>query len=443
MVSAVSSKARRIEGEARVPGDKSISHRAVFLSACAVGESRLRGLLRSQDVQATIAAMKSFGVGVEEAGGDLVVRGCGVGGLHAADGVIDMGNSGTSARLAMGLVAAHPFTTFFDGDASLRARPMRRVIEPLSAMGASFLGRDGERLPLAVRGRDDLVPITYRLPVASAQVKSAVLLAGLNTPGRTTVIEPEPCRDHTERMLSEFGAQVTVSERGADGRAVTLEGQPEIAGCTVDVPGDVSSAAFLCVAALLVPGSRVYLRDVGVNPLRTGLLSVVKAMGGEIREHDVRIMSGEPVADIEVLSSALRGIDVPAHLGPALIDEYPILAVAAACADGETRMSGLGELRVKESDRLGAMARGLTACGVEVEEGEDWLVVRGNGRPPAGGARINVALDHRVAMAFLVLGAVAREPVQIDDVSTIATSFPGFVPLANDLGFAIASGEAG
>ena len=442
MIRAVSRKSGPLVGEVRVPGDKSISHRAMMLGACAVGETRVRGLLDSTDVLATVAAMRLFGADIVREGAEWTIHGRGVGGLSEANQVVDMGNSGTSTRLAIGLVAAHPFSTIVTGDASLRRRPMRRVIEPLSRMGASFAARTGDLLPVTVHGRDDLVPITYRLPVASAQIKSAILLAGLNTSGTTTVIEPEPTRDHTERMLSRFGATVAVEAAESGGRAISLVGHPELAGCEIDVPGDFSSAAFLIVASLLVPGSRLRIVGVGDNPLRTALLSVLRAMGGTIVQGGHRVMGGEPVADIEVSASELRGIDVPPDLVPSLIDEFPILAVAAACAAGDTRLTGLAELRVKESDRLAAIARGLSACGVHVEEGPDWLLVRGTGAPPPDGASIAVALDHRIAMAFLVLGAVTGEPVTIDDASTIATSFPGFVHIAQDLGLRIATQEA-
>ncbi len=442
MVRAVSRKADPLVGEVQVPGDKSISHRAVMLGACAVGETRVRGLLDSADVLATVAAMRRLGADIVQAGTEWTIHGRGVGGLSEASQVVDMGNSGTSTRLAIGLVAAHPFTTVFTGDASLRRRPMRRIIDPLSRMGATFAARTGDLLPVTVHGRDDLVPITYRLPVASAQIKSAILLAGLNTAGTTTVIEPEPTRDHTERMLRRFGATVHVEAADAGERAISLVGRPELAGCAIDVPADVSSAAFLIVAALLVPGSSLRIIGVGDNPLRTALLPVLRAMGGDIVQRDQRVVGGEPIADIEVKASELRGIDVPPDLVPGLIDEFPILAVAAACAAGDTRLNGLAELRVKESDRLAAMARGLAACGVPIEEGPDWLRLRGTGTPPAGGAAIAVALDHRIAMAFLVLGAVTGAPVTIDDASTIATSFPGFVDIARGLGLRIAVGEA-
>jgi 3-phosphoshikimate 1-carboxyvinyltransferase len=351
--------------------------------------------------------------------------------------VLDMGNSGTGARLLMGLVASHPFVSFFCGDASLSARPMRRVIEPLSEMGAMVWSRSGARLPLAVRGADDPLPIEHTLAVASAQVKSAILLAGLNTPGITSVHEPQPSRDHTERMLDYFGAEIVCTDREDGGRTISLVGQPELTGRALSVPGDVSSAAFPLVAALIVPGSRVTIAGVGINPLRTGLLDTLAEMGAGIGIANARSLCGEPAADLEVEATALHGVEVPAERVPRMIDEFPILAVAAACASGTTRMSGLGELRIKESDRLAAIAEGLAACGVRVESGEDWLVVHGSGGMVPGGARIGVRYDHRIAMAFLVLGTAAREAVAVDDASAIATSFPGFVPLMNGIGAAI------
>ncbi len=433
-----SGRAAALTGAARVPGDKSISHRALMFGALAVGESVVEGLLEGDDVLRTAAAMRALGAEVERLGdGRWRLRGRGVGGLREPAEVLDMGNSGTGARLLMGLVATHPFTTFFTGDASLRSRPMKRVADPLSRMGARFVTRDGGRLPAAVIGTDRPLPLTYELPVASAQVKSAVLLAGLNTPGETTVIEREPTRDHTELMLRAFGAAVRVEDLEDGGRAVTVTGFPELAGRDVVVPADPSSAAFPAVAALLVPGSRIVLQGVGMNPLRTGLYLTLREMGAAITFDNVRHEGGEEVADLIVEASALRGVEVPATRAPSMIDEYPILAVAAACAAGATRMTGLAELRVKESDRLGAMARGLAACGVKVEETEDTLTVHGVGVPPKGGATIAVDLDHRIAMSFLVLGMASEEPVAVDDAESIDTSFPGFAELMNGLGAAI------
>ena len=432
-----SGTAGALKGRARVPGDKSISHRALMLGALAVGESEIHGLLEGEDVLRTAAAMRLLG-GQAARGADGIwrARGRGIGGLSEADDVLDLGNAGTGTRLLMGLVAPYPMTTFFTGDASLRSRPMGRVAEPLRRMGATVIARAGGKPPLAVIGTAEPLPIAYTLPVASAQVKSAVLLAGLNTPGITTVIEPEPTRDHTELMLQGFGVAVEVTQTPA-GRAVSIQGQPEIAGRKIVVPADPSSAAFPMVAALIVPGSDITLENVGLNPHRIGLIATLQEMGGSIEIGNRRIEAGETVGDLRIRHSALKGVTVPAERAPSMIDEYPILAVAAAFAAGETRMLGLAELRVKESDRLGAMARGLGLCGVAIEEGKDWLLVRGDGRQPKGGATIAVNLDHRPAMSFLVLGMAAREPVGIDDGSPIDTSFPGFADLMNRLGAGI------
>jgi 3-phosphoshikimate 1-carboxyvinyltransferase len=430
----ISSLAGPLSGVIAVPGDKSISHRALILGALAIGETRISGLLESEDVLATAAALKNMGADIER-GDDGVWRvfGRGVGGLAEPESVLDMGNSGTAVRLLMGVVATHPFKTTFSGDASLSSRPMERVMGPLRLMGTQFTARDGGRLPITVTGTAGPIPIDYELPVASAQVKSAVLLAGLNTPGLTTVIEPDPTRDHSERMLSHFGAEVIVEETSAGGRKITLTGQPELTGHDISVPGDFSSAAFPMVAALLKPSSRIELTGVGLNPLRTGLLTTLLEMGAAITIGNKRPEGGEPVGDLVVEHSVLRGITVPAARAPSMIDEYPVLACAAAFAEGETRLEGLGELRVKESDRLSAIAKGLSAVGVEVTETEDSLTIQGTGRV-AGGARIETALDHRIAMAFLVLGVAAGAPVEIDDGATIDTSFPDFTGLMNGLG---------
>lgn len=425
-------------GRIRVPGDKSISHRALMLGMLAVGRTEITGLLDGEDVLATAAAVNALGAVAARCGdGRWLVDGVGIGGLAEPQDVLDLGNSGTSARLLLGILATHAQTAFVTGDASLRRRPMSRVVEPLSRFGARFATREGGRLPLAVIGSADPVPVEYRLPVPSAQVKSAVLLAGLNTPGRTTVIEPQPTRDHTERLLRHFGATVAVEE-AAGGRRITLEGLPELAAAPIVVPGDPSSAAFPLVAALLVPGSDVTVEGVGVNPLRSGLLECLREMGADIAALNTREEGGEPVADLRVRAGPLDGADIPAERAPRMIDEYPVLAVAAACARGRTVMHGLAELRVKESDRLTAIASGLAACGVRaVVEGDD-LVVDGAGACPAGGATIATRLDHRIAMAFLVLGLATDRPVAIDDAGPIATSFPGFAALINGLGGAIA-----
>ena len=436
----ISRRADSLSGSAKVPGDKSISHRALMFGALAVGESRVEGLLEGDDVLRTAAAMRALGAEVERLDdGSWRLWGRGVGGLREPDDLLDLGNSGTGARLMMGLVATHPFTTFFTGDASLRSRPMKRVSEPLSRMGARFVTREGGRLPAALVGTDKPVPITYELPVASAQVKSAILLAGLNTPGETTVIEREATRDHTELMLRNFGATVTVEPREDGARRITVTGFPELTGRHVVVPADPSSAAFPAVAALLVPRSEIRLAGIGMNPLRTGLFRTLAEMGADIGYENPRTEGGEQVADLVVRSSVLSGIDVPAERAPSMIDEYPILAVAAAFAGGTTRMFGLSELRVKESDRFAATLLGLQACGVKAEAEGDTLIVHGTSRPPAGGATIAVNLDHRIAMSFLVLGMASAEPVAVDDAEAVDTSFPGFVDLMNGLGACIST----
>jgi 3-phosphoshikimate 1-carboxyvinyltransferase len=423
-----------LSGRATVPGDKSLSHRALLFGALAAGESRITGLLEGADVLATAEALRALGVEVERAGeGRWRVHGRGLSGLAEPDRPLDLGNSGTAARLLLGVLAGHPFTTFLTGDESLRARPMDRVIEPLRRMGAQVLARSGQRLPLALTGTNELMPIRYELPVASAQVKSAVLLAGLHAAGRTTVIEPQPSRDHTERLLGQLGAELDIETLDDGRRAVSVVGQPELAAAELDVPGDISSAAFPLVAAAVQQGSALRLDHVGVNPLRSGVLDCLLEMGAELRQLD-ETSDGEPVAALEIAGGSLAGIEVPAERAPRMIDEYPILAVAAACAQGSTRLAGLAELRVKESDRLAAIARGLSACGVEVEVGADSLVVHGRGGPPPGGGRIDAHHDHRIAMSFLVLGALARSPVIVEGAETIETSFPGFAALMNRLG---------
>ena len=439
----ISRRARTFTGEGSVPGDKSISHRALIVGSVAVGETRVSGLLEADDVLRTVDALRALGARIDrDTDGVWHVVGRGVGGLAEPASVLDMGNSGTGARLLMGLLATHPFTSFFTGDASLSARPMDRVMTPLRRMGAAISARSGDRLPLMIRGTAGPLPIVYELPVASAQVKSAVRLAGLNTPGTTSVVEPQPTRDHSELMLRHFGAEVAVEHLDGGGRSIALAGQPEIAGRPVVVPGDLSSAAFPLVAALLVPGSRLTLSRVGVNALRSGLVQTLGEMGAGIAVADRRTEGGEPVADLTVEAGPLRGVEVPPERAPSMIDEYPVLAVAAACAEGVTRMTGLAELRVKESDRLGAMARGLEACGVRVEQSPDALTVHGTGRAPPGGARIAVQRDHRIAMAFLVLGMATAEPVAIDDAGPIETSFPGFAGFMNGLGARIADEDA-
>ena len=431
----------KLAGTVRVPGDKSMSHRALILGALAVGRTSVKGMLDGADVRATAAALRALGATVTRHDDGLwTVDGVGVGGLMEPAGVLDLGNSGTGVRLLMGLVATHPLTALFTGDASLNRRPMARVIQPLEQIGAQFVGRRGGLLPLAVLGAAAPMPIEYRVPVASAQVKSAILLAGLNTPGTTSVIEARPTRDHTERMLRGFGARVMVEPLGDGGRRILLDGQPELTPAALDLPADPSSAAFPLVAALLLDGSDVTLLDVGLNPLRTGLFTTLRDMGAQIDIQNQRTVGDEPIGDLRVRASRLTGVTVPAERAPSMIDEYPILAVAAARATGVTVMRGLGELKVKESDRLGAIARGLAASGVKVEVDEDTLAIHGAGGPVPGGSRIAVDLDHRIAMAFLVLGLGAKRAVEIDDASAIETSFPDFAGLMCGLGADISAG---
>ncbi len=418
-----------------MPGDKSISHRALIIGALAVGETTIDGLLEGDDVMATARAVRALGTEVErDANGAWRVWGAGVGGFAEPASVLDMGNAGTGARLLMGAVATHPFASQFTGDSSLCARPMARVAQPLERMGARIVARDGCRMPLTVVGSASPVPISHRSTVPSAQVKSAILLAGLNAPGETTVVEPRATRDHTERLLRHMGAEVRIETTEDGAGVVTVVGQPELAGAAIAVPGDISSAAFMVVAALIVPGSALTLRGVGVNPLRTGLIATLEEMGADIQLVEERDEGGEPVADLVVRSGPLEGVEVPAARAATMIDEYPVLAIAAACAKGETVMHGLAELRLKESDRLAAIARGLEACGVGVAVGDDSLTVAGCNGPPPGGGQIEACLDHRIAMAFLVLGMAAQTPVGVDDTTTIGTSFPGFDRLCNRLG---------
>lgn len=431
-----------LTGVAAVPGDKSISHRALILGAMAVGETRVTGLLEGQDVLDTASAMRAFGAEVTRHGpGEWSVHGVGVGGFAEPEGVIDCGNSGTGVRLIMGCMATTAMTATFTGDASLRRRPMGRVTEPLSLFGARAWGRRGGRLPMTVTGAADPVPVRYALPVPSAQVKSAVLLAGLNAPGETAVIEREPTRDHSERMLAGFGAQVRV-EDGPEGRVITLTGRPELRPQRVAVPRDPSSAAFPVCAALVVPGSEITVPGVSRNPTRDGLYRTLLEMGAAIAFENPRDEGGEPVADLRVrFSPDLRGVTVPADRAASMIDEFPVLSVVAAFAEGSTVMRGVTELRVKESDRIDAMARGLRACGVRVEETPDTMTVHGMGAGGVpGGATCAVHLDHRIAMSFLVLGMAAKAPVGVDDASPIATSFPTFGGLMRGLGAALDAG---
>jgi 3-phosphoshikimate 1-carboxyvinyltransferase len=420
-----------------------MSHRALILGALAVGRTTIRGLLEGEDVRRTAEALAALGAVIERhADGVWTVDGVGIGGLAEPDRVLDLGNSGTGVRLLIGLAASHPMTAFFTGDASLTRRPMARVTAPLSLMGAQLIGRAGGLLPLAVIGAALPQPIEYTLPIASAQVKSAILLAGLNTPGHTIVIEPAATRDHSERMLRHFGAAVTIEPIPGGGRRILLEGQPELAPAELDLPGDPSSAAFPLVAALLAEGSDLTLADIGLNPLRTGLLDTLGEMGASIEIGNARSAGDEPVGDLRVRTSRLRGITVPAERAPRMIDEYPILAIAAACAEGRTVLHGLDELRVKESDRLAAIAGGLARCGVAAGIEGGSLIIEGCGGPVPGGARIAARLDHRIAMAFLVLGLAARAPVEIDDGAAIETSFPNFAGFMRGLGADIGARSA-
>lgn len=422
-----------LTGRLRVPGDKSISHRALMFAGLAVGQSRITGLLEGEDVLATAAAMRQLGARIERSDdGSWIVDGAGVGSLLEPKQALDMGNSGTSTRLMMGLLASHAISATFIGDASLSGRPMNRVIDPLSQMGATFEASPGGTLPCMLRGASPAVPITYRLPVASAQVKSAVLLAGLNTPGITRVIEPVPTRDHTERMLTGFGAKLEVTEENGE-RVIAIHGEADLKPMDVVVPGDPSSAAFFLVAASIVPGSDLVIENVGLNPTRAGIVTVLRQMGADIEELSPREVGGEPVADLRVRHAQLKGVDVDPAIVPSMVDEFPVLFVAAALAEGTTRTTGLEELRVKESDRISVMAEALTLAGARVEEQEDGLTIHGTGGEPLRGtpdsASVATRLDHRIAMSMAVAGLISRDGVSVDDIAPIATSFPSFIDL--------------
>ncbi|ESY93628.1 3-phosphoshikimate 1-carboxyvinyltransferase [Mesorhizobium australicum] len=439
---ATARKSPALSGTAHVPGDKSISHRSFMFGGLASGETRITGLLEGEDVMRTGAAMKAMGAHIEKRGAEWVIRGTGNGALLQPEGPLDFGNAGTGSRLTMGLVGTYDMETTFIGDASLSGRPMGRVLEPLRQMGVQVLkATPGDRMPITLHGPKHAAPITYRVPMASAQVKSAVLLAGLNTPGITTVIEPVMTRDHTEKMLKGFGANLSVEtdERGV--RHIFIEGQGKLTGQTIAVPGDPSSAGFPLVAALIVPGSDITIENVLMNPTRTGLLLTLQEMGGQIDILNPRNAGGEDVADLRVRYSELKGVAVPAERAPSMIDEYPVLAVAASFAEGETLMQGLEELRVKESDRLSAVANGLKLNGVDCTEGEASLAVRGKpggrglgGHPNGRDTTVQTHLDHRIAMSFLVMGLATEKPVTIDDQAMIATSFPEFMGLMTGLG---------
>lgn len=429
-----------LRGACMVPGDKSISHRALILGLLTVGETRVSGLLEGEDVLRTADAARALGATVEHLGpGEWRVRGMGIGTLLEPKATLDFGNAGTGSRLMMGVIGGHPIRARFDGDASLRNRPMGRILDPLKKMGVEVIeAAEGNRMPIVLQGARDCIPIEYTTPVASAQIKSAILFAGLNAPGETTVIETEASRDHTEKMLAYFGAEIVSQPHGPHGRRITLRGRPELVARPIVVPADPSSAAFPMVAALIVPGSEIVIRSVMMNPLRIGLITSLREMGGDIVELERRIEGGEEVADLRVRHSALRGVSIPAERAPSMIDEYPVLAVAAAFASGETRMIGLQELRVKESDRLQAVADGLAANGVShVIEGDD-LIVSGNSQAARGGGLVQTHMDHRIAMSFLVMGLATEKPVGVDDTSFIATSFPDFVPLMTRLGGTLA-----
>jgi 3-phosphoshikimate 1-carboxyvinyltransferase len=440
MASPVTSKSGTVlKGRIRVPGDKSISHRSMIFGLLSIGETRVEGLLEGDDVLRTAEACRALGATItREAPGRWRIHGVGIGGLTEPKDVLDFGNAGTGSRLMMGVAGSHPITATFDGDASLRKRPMRRILDPLVQMGVSVVSEaEGGRVPLTLRGPKETLPITYETPAASAQIKSAILLAGLNSPGKTTVIEREATRDHTERMLRHFGAKVDVVAHGEDGRAITLQGQPELRGTDIVVPTDPSSAAFPLVAALITPGSDIVIEGVMMNPLRTGLITTLLEMGASIERLNERDEGGETVADLRVRHSQLKGVTVPHGRAPAMIDEYPVLAVAASFAEGATRMQGLHELRVKESDRLAAVADGLAEAGVSHEiEGDD-LIVHGSKTVRGGGNPVKTHLDHRIAMAFLVMGLASSEPVTVDDGGMIVTSFPSFIPLMRELGATI------
>lgn len=438
-------QSKALTGTVRVPGDKSISHRSIMLGSIATGETTVSGLLEGEDVMSTAAAMRAMGAIItKQDNGDWHIQGVGSHGLKEPEDILDMGNSGTSARLLMGLVAGFDMQCTFTGDQSLRKRPMGRVITPLEMMGAECQAREGGLLPLSIKGRDDLLSTEYELPVASAQVKSCVLLAGLHADGITSVIEDKPTRDHTENMLRAFGVNVDI-KKTEDGRdRISVAGHQELTGTHIDVPGDPSSAAFPCVAALITEGSEIVLENVGMNERRNGLYRVLKDMGGDIEIFNERVQGGEPVADMRIKYSALKGVEVSPDIVPSMVDEFPILFVAAACANGTTTMRGLEELRVKESDRLGVMAKGLKDCGVDLEMGDDYLIIHGNGKPPQGNGTVEIAThhDHRIAMSFAVLGGnfTSNNSIKIDDTSPILTSFPNFQDLMNGLGAEIKNG---
>ena len=425
-------------GSITVPGDKSISHRALMVGTLAVGETLIDGLLESEDIKATMRAMRELGAEIEYTNAHeeklWQIYGRGIGGIIEPKNVLDLGNSGTSARLITGMLASHNITATLVGDTSLSSRPMQRVLDPLNNIGAKFLARTGGKLPITINGTNQALPNNLTLEVASAQVKSAILLAGLNTVGHTVLIEPTPSRDHTERMLSHFGAEISVKENENGSREITLVGQPELTGRKIIIPGDISSAAFIIVGAAITPGSNVEIRNVGINPLRTGLIDSLKEMGADLKILKIRKNTNEPVADIQIKYKPLNGVTIPANRAPSMIDEYPILSIAAAVAKGTSVFEGIGELRVKESDRLTAMTESLKDCGITAGSTANSLTITGTNGPLIGGVTIASRLDHRIAMSFLVLGLICKNPISIDDAGPIETSFPGFINLMNKLG---------
>lgn len=433
MKKTISTRIKGLNGTILIPGDKSVSHRALLFGAVANGTTEISGLLESEDVICTAEALKKLGAEMEKLpNGNWIVRG--TRSFHEPDSVLDMGNSGTGVRLLMGLLSAYPVSARLTGDASLCSRPMKRITDPLSKTGAFFETTDG-KLPITMTGSKKDEPFEYTMPVASAQLKSALLLSGLRKKSSTVVYEPVACRDHTERMLKAFGADIRVKKDDNGVNVITLNGGKELTACPVTVPADISSAAFAVVAALITPESNIILPNIGINPLRTGILDVLLEMGADISFENRRVIAGEPVADLHVRSSALKGVDVPAEKAPSMIDEYPILAVAAAFADGETTLNGLSELKVKESDRLTAIVEGLNKNGIEAfAEENDSVRIRGKGKNTCGGGTIESKLDHRIAMSFMVMGMASESPVAIDDVSSVATSFPEFISLMNEAG---------
>lgn len=437
------SKGQPLRGVVTVPGDKSISHRALMIAALASGTSTVHGLLEGEDVLCTAEALRRLGVSITQySTGEWVIHGGGIGSLTEASTVLDMGNSGTSTRLLMGLVSSYPFTTFFTGDASLTKRPMGRAAKPLTHSGASFVSRNGGLLPLAVIGANPALPISYTLPVASAQVKSAILLAGLHTEGETEVIEPIPTRDHTERMLRYFGASIEISDAPEGGNRILLQGFPPLKAKDFTVPADPSSAAFLAVAACIIPDSEITITNIGINPLRIGVFTSLEEMGADLTWKNKRMVCGEEVADLTVRYRPLHAINVPKERAPSMIDEYPILAIAAATAKGITCFYGLEELKVKESNRLQAIASGLSGAGIKVKEGDDSLTIHGSKAAPLGGNVVATHMDHRIAMSFLILGMISKQPITVDDAQMIDTSFPGFITLMRSLGGIMTMGSS-